>query len=77
MCVRVDAISQGSATASDVAGVEAVAVADHASAEGNDTGSLHRLLDVVTRPYDDRPELRRYAGPAPEDFGPYRTFCGT
>ena len=48
-----------------------------AAAEGNDTGPLHRLLDAVTRPYDERPELRRYAGPAPEDFGPYRTFCGT
>ncbi|MDO5368484.1 YdiU family protein [Kocuria sp.] len=47
------------------------------AAEKGDTGPLGRLLDAVTHPYDDRPELQRYAAPAPEDFGPYRTFCGT
>jgi serine/tyrosine/threonine adenylyltransferase len=31
----------------------------------------------VTAPYDERPGLERYAEPAPEDFGAYRTFCGT
>jgi len=29
------------------------------------------------RPYQERPGLERYAAPAPEEFGPYRTFCGT
>ncbi|MEX3509218.1 YdiU family protein [Kocuria carniphila] len=48
-----------------------------AAAEKGDTGPLDQLLDAVTHPYDDRPELQRYADPAPEDFGPYRTFCGT
>jgi len=38
---------------------------------------LERLLSAVTRPYDERPGLERYAVPAPEDFGAYRTFCGT
>jgi uncharacterized protein YdiU (UPF0061 family) len=38
---------------------------------------LGRLLDAVTAPFDERPGLERYAAPAPEDFGAYRTFCGT
>jgi serine/tyrosine/threonine adenylyltransferase len=38
---------------------------------------LSRLLAAVTAPYDERPGLERYAEPAPEDFGAYRTFCGT
>jgi serine/tyrosine/threonine adenylyltransferase len=38
---------------------------------------LEQLLAAVTLPYNKRPGLERYAGPAPEDFGPYRTFCGT
>jgi uncharacterized protein YdiU (UPF0061 family) len=38
---------------------------------------LERLLDVVAEPYEERPGLERYAAPAPEEFGPYRTFCGT
>jgi serine/tyrosine/threonine adenylyltransferase len=42
-----------------------------------DLDPLHRLLDAVHRPYDERPGLERYAAPAPQDFGAYRTFCGT
>ncbi len=38
---------------------------------------MHQLLDAVTRPYEERPGLERCAEPAPEDFGAYRTFCGT
>jgi uncharacterized protein YdiU (UPF0061 family) len=48
-----------------------------AAATADDLGPLERLLDVVTSPYEERPGLERYAAPAPEDFGPYRTFCGT
>jgi serine/tyrosine/threonine adenylyltransferase len=47
-----------------------------AATEG-DLDPLERLLDAVTAPYDERPGLERYAGPAPEEFGAYRTFCGT
>ena len=36
-----------------------------------------RLLDAVTRPFEARPGLEDFAGPAPADFGPYTTFCGT
>ena len=38
---------------------------------------LEQLLIAVSAPYDERPGLERYAAPAPEDFGDYRTFCGT
>jgi serine/tyrosine/threonine adenylyltransferase len=48
-----------------------------AAATADDLGPLERLLEVVTSPYEERPGLERYAAPAPEDFGPYRTFCGT
>ena len=48
-----------------------------AAATGGDLGPLERLLDAVARPYEERPGLGRYAAAAPEDFGAYRTFCGT
>ena len=33
---------------------------------------------AVTRPFEEREGLERYAAPAPEEFGAaYRTFCGT
>jgi uncharacterized protein YdiU (UPF0061 family) len=47
------------------------------AATGGDLEPLTQLLDAVSSPYDERPGLRRYAEPAPEDFGKYRTFCGT
>ncbi|MDK3256888.1 protein adenylyltransferase SelO [Blastococcus capsensis] len=47
------------------------------AATGGDLGPLDRLLEAVTAPYDQRPGLDRYAAPAPQDFGVYRTFCGT
>ncbi|MEJ7784984.1 MAG: YdiU family protein [Solirubrobacteraceae bacterium] len=48
-----------------------------AAATAGDTGPFHRLIDVVTQPFVERPGLQRYAEPAPETFGGYRTFCGT
>ena len=47
------------------------------AATAGDLDPFMRLLEAVTSPYDDRPELERYAAAAPKDFGPYRTFCGT
>ncbi|TKV28803.1 YdiU family protein [Arthrobacter sp. NamB2] len=38
---------------------------------------MTRLVDVVTRPFDERPGLERYAAGAPDDFGAYTTYCGT
>jgi serine/tyrosine/threonine adenylyltransferase len=47
-----------------------------AATEG-DLDPVARLLDAVAAPYEERPGLERYAAPAPQDFGVYRTFCGT
>ena len=48
-----------------------------AAATGGNTGPLERLMEALAAPFDERPGLERYAAPAPESFGPYRTFCGT
>jgi serine/tyrosine/threonine adenylyltransferase len=48
-----------------------------AAATEGDLDPLSRLLTAVTAPYDERQGLDRYAEPAPDDFGSYRTFCGT
>ena len=48
-----------------------------AAATEGDLDPLDRLLDAVAAPFDERPGLERYAAPAPDDFGAYRTFCGT
>jgi serine/tyrosine/threonine adenylyltransferase len=48
-----------------------------AAATGGDLAPFERLLDAVTAPFDERPGLERHASSAPQDFGPYRTFCGT
>jgi serine/tyrosine/threonine adenylyltransferase len=38
---------------------------------------FERLLDVVSRPYEDRPDLERYATPARPEECVSQTFCGT
>ncbi len=48
-----------------------------AAANGRDLAPLHRLLEAVTAPYDERPGLERYLEPAPDSFGDYTTYCGT
>ncbi|MGX9788878.1 protein adenylyltransferase SelO [Mycobacterium sp. MMS18-G62] len=48
-----------------------------AAATEGELGPLERVLAAVTSPYAERPGLERYAEPAPDDFGDYRTFCGT
>lgn len=47
------------------------------AATAGELGPFQRLLDVLARPYDERPGLEAYALPAGADFGAYRTFCGT
>ena len=43
-----------------------------------DLAPFERLLDAIRRPYDEAPELARYAEPAPASVTErYRTFCGT
>ncbi|GLP78186.1 UPF0061 protein [Mycobacterium antarcticum] len=48
-----------------------------AAATSGDLDPVARLLDAVSSPFDERADLERYAAPAPDDFGPYQTFCGT
>ena len=47
------------------------------AATGGDLEPFGTLLDAVTSPFQPRPGLERYAQPAPADFGPYTTYCGT
>jgi uncharacterized protein YdiU (UPF0061 family) len=50
---------------------------DAASARG-DLGPFEALLNALRRPFDDDPQLARYAEPAPAGYtAGYRTFCGT
>jgi uncharacterized protein YdiU (UPF0061 family) len=48
-----------------------------AAATAGDLDPLYGLLAAITHPYDERSDRQRYAEPAPDDFGSYRTFCGT
>ncbi|MDR6987970.1 uncharacterized protein YdiU (UPF0061 family) [Paenarthrobacter nitroguajacolicus] len=48
-----------------------------AAATEGDMDPAVRLLAAVGDPFKERPGLESYADPAPESFGPYRTFCGT
>jgi len=48
-----------------------------AAATSGDMQPLFRLLNAVTRPFEERPGLEQYEVGAPGDFGTYRTFCGT
>ncbi|WP_105032424.1 protein adenylyltransferase SelO [Arthrobacter ruber] len=47
------------------------------AATAGDLGPLDRLVEVVARPFEERPGLERYAAGAPDDFGKYTTYCGT
>jgi uncharacterized protein YdiU (UPF0061 family) len=47
------------------------------AAHAGDLGPFERLVDVLSRPFDEREGLGDYATAAPADFGPYTTFCGT
>ena len=47
------------------------------AATDGDLDPFHKLISAVTNPFEEQLSLVRYAHPAPEDFGPYRTFCGT
>src|SRR5262249_60271617 len=48
-----------------------------AQAALGEMGPFHRLLDAVSRPFEERPGLEDYAGPAPTGCAPYVTYCGT
>jgi protein adenylyltransferase len=48
-----------------------------AQATVGEMGPFHRLLDALSRPFEERPGLADYAGPAPAGCAPYVTYCGT
>jgi uncharacterized protein YdiU (UPF0061 family) len=48
-----------------------------AAATGGDLEPIRRLLDAVSRPFEERPGLEDFTEPAPADGAPYVTFCGT
>ncbi|MGY6498767.1 MAG: protein adenylyltransferase SelO [Microcella sp.] len=48
-----------------------------AVATAGDMGPFDALVEVIRRPFDERPGLERYAAGAPDGSGPYTTFCGT
>jgi uncharacterized protein YdiU (UPF0061 family) len=54
--------------------VEAVIAA---AVERQDFQPFEELLEVVSRPYEDRPEMERYAKPARPEECVRATFCGT
>lgn len=43
----------------------------------DDLDPFRQMLGVLESPHTAQPGRERYATPAPPDFGPYRTFCGT
>jgi uncharacterized protein YdiU (UPF0061 family) len=48
-----------------------------AATEQQDFQPFEELLEVVSRPYDDRSDLERYATPARPNEVVLQTFCGT
>lgn len=48
-----------------------------AAVERGDYAPFDRLLNILSRPFDDQPEFAAFAEPAPEGRGCYQTFCGT
>jgi uncharacterized protein YdiU (UPF0061 family) len=48
-----------------------------AAATAGDLSPFNRLVDVLARPFEERPGLEVFATPGPPSFGAYQTFCGT
>ncbi len=48
-----------------------------AAVEQDDLAPFEALLSVIAEPFEARDGLAPYATPAPPEFGPYQTFCGT
>lgn len=47
------------------------------AAVDGDLGPLQDLLALLRAPYTEQADRERYSHPAPPEFGPYRTYCGT
>jgi uncharacterized protein YdiU (UPF0061 family) len=48
-----------------------------AAATDGEMGPFRRLVDVISRPFEERSGLADYTGPAPAGCAPYVTYCGT
>jgi uncharacterized protein YdiU (UPF0061 family) len=48
-----------------------------AASEHRDYQPFEQLLDAVSRPYEERPDLERYTMPARPEERVTQTFCGT
>ena len=48
-----------------------------AAVDEGDYSKFEKLVEVLDQPYEERSGLEEYATGAPENFGPYKTFCGT
>lgn len=48
-----------------------------AAVHHQDFGPMHRLLSILSRPYDDQPDQAQWAGPPAADERVLTTFCGT
>jgi len=48
-----------------------------AQAAAGEMGPFHRLLEAVSRPFEERPGLDEYASPPPAGGAPHVTYCGT
>ena len=49
----------------------------NAAVERQDFGPFEGMLEAVSRPYEDRPGLERYAAPPEPEERVLQTFCGT
>ena len=54
-----------------------VEAALHAAVTQQNFQPFEELLDVVSRPFEDRPHLERYSTPARPEECVSQTFCGT
>jgi len=48
-----------------------------AATDNHDYDPFEAILEVLLSPFEKRQGLEEFEQPAPESFGPYRTFCGT
>jgi uncharacterized protein YdiU (UPF0061 family) len=54
-----------------------VAAALNSAIDNQDFVPFEELLDVLSRPYEDRPGFERYAAPPTPEERVRQTFCGT
>ena len=48
-----------------------------AAVNGEDFAPFHQLIEVLSAPYEDQPDVTRYADPPRPDQVVHQTFCGT